>query len=372
MNNFTNLQNTLTTLDNQFKIEAGKSVNQLMTIRNWLIGYYIVEFQQNGEDRAEYGAKLFTRLEKSINARGFSAKNLRLFRQFYSSYPQLQPVIKNFLVKSPIWQSVTAKLQVPDKQSITLEELLVNQSVSTPPEKIISRLSFTHLVEIMTFDDPLQRTFYEIESIKGGWTVQVLKRQIKTMLFERTGLSADKADIIRRANEKTKPPQPSDYFRSSYIFEFLELPEPHQYQESDLEQALIDHLQLFLIELGNGFCFEARQKRVLIGDEWHFIDLLFYHRILKCHVIVDLKIERFKLGFAGNMNGYVNYFKDEVQQESDNSPIGLLLCTDRNEAAVQYAFGGMDESVFVSRYKMLLPDEAVLKGFLEREMNLLG
>jgi predicted nuclease of restriction endonuclease-like (RecB) superfamily len=248
----------------------------------------------------------------------------------------------------------------------------VSAQLGAPPEKILSGLSFSHISLILTCEKPLQRAFYEIESIKGGWSVRELKRQIESLLFERTGLSTDKEELLRRTHESADKQSPADYFRDPYVFEFAGLPEPFLGRETDLEHALITHLQAFLLELGNGFCFEARQKRLLIGDDWYFVDLVFYHRVLKCHVLIDLKTERFKPAFVGNMNAYVNYFKEEVKSPGDQPPVGLLLCTEKNDAAVRYALGGMDEQLFVSQYKLLLPDEATLQAFLERERGLLS
>ncbi|MEK7258046.1 MAG: PDDEXK nuclease domain-containing protein [Bacteroidota bacterium] len=185
-------------------------------------------------------------------------------------------------------------------------------------------------------------------------------------------MSNNKEELLRRTHQQAEPLQSADFFRSPYFFEFAGLPEQFLGTESDLEQALINHLQSFLLELGNGFCFEARQKRVLIGDDWHFVDLVFYHRVLKCHVLVDLKTEAFKPSFAGNMNAYLNYFKAEIKRPEDQPPVGLLLCTSKNESAVRYALGGLDEQLFVSQYKLLLPDEAMLQAFIERERDLLS
>ncbi|MBK9017288.1 MAG: DUF1016 family protein, partial [Saprospiraceae bacterium] len=198
---------------------------------------------------------------------------------------------------------------------------------SPPAEKLLASLSYTHFTLMVACENPLQRAFYEIESIRGGWSVRELKRQIESLLFERTGLSTDKEELMRRTHQAADLQSPADYFRDPYVFEFAGLPEQFLGTESELEQALIDHLQAFLLELGNGFCFEARQKRVLIGEDWHFVDLVFYHRLLKCHVLVDLKTETFKPAFAGNMNAYLNYFKSEIKAVGDQPPIGLLLCT---------------------------------------------
>jgi predicted nuclease of restriction endonuclease-like (RecB) superfamily len=385
MMNFTALQSTLETLDMHFKTEAGKSVNRFLTMRNWLFGFYIVEFQQNGADRAAYGEQLLRELSKRLDSPGFSFRNLNLYRQFYMTYPQLANPIAQYLETNPIWQPVAAKL--PEKQVTSIWQTVSTKLQSTdnqlvgivqplaaqfspPPEKLLSSLSFSHFTFILACTTPLQRAFYEIESIKGGWSKRELKRQIESLLFERTGLSTDKEELLRRTHKAADKQTPADYFRDPYVFEFAGLPEPFLGKETDLEQALITHLQAFLLELGNGFCFEARQKRLLIGDDWHFVDLVFYHRVLKCHILIDLKTDRFKPAFAGNMNAYLNYFKEEIKSPDDQPPIGLLLCTSKNDAAVRYALGGLDEQLFVSQYKLLLPDVAMLQAFLERERGL--
>jgi predicted nuclease of restriction endonuclease-like (RecB) superfamily len=295
MINFTSLQSVLRTLDSHFKIEAGKSVNRLLTMRNWLFGFYIVEFQQNGADRAAYGEQLLQQLAEALDSPGFSYRNLKLYRQFYLTYRQFSFVIGKFLEQSSIGQSLIAQLQSVENQDFKIvkssgqSEFAPFTQYSPPTEKLLSHLSFTHFTLLLPLENPLQRAFYEIESIRGGWSVRELKRQVETLLYERTGLSNDKGEMMRRVQERVPQPKPEDVFRSPYIFEFLGLPDRLLADESELEQALIDHLQAFLLELGNGFCFEARQKRVLFGDDWHFIDLVFYHRILKCHVLVDLK-----------------------------------------------------------------------------------
>lgn len=280
-------------------------------MRNWLFGFYIVEFQQNWADRAAYGEQVLRELAKRLKSPGFSFRNLNLYRQFYLAYPQFANLIADYLQTASIMQSLIAQLQLPDNQSFEIGQPLVAKSsepvlkravseFSPPAEKLLASLSYTHFTFLMACENPLQRAFYEIESIRGGWSVRELKRQIESLLFERTGLSTDKEELMRRTHQAADLQSPADYFRDPYVFEFAGLPEQFLGTESELEQALIDHLQAFLLELGNGFCFEARQKRVLIGEDWHFVDLVFYHRILKCHVLVDLKTETFKPAFAGN------------------------------------------------------------------------
>jgi predicted nuclease of restriction endonuclease-like (RecB) superfamily len=351
MLNLSALQSALQMLDQHFKIEAGKSVNQLMTIRNWLYGLYIVEFQQNGADRAAYGERLLQELAKHLKTPGFSLSNLKLYRQFYLTYPQLAGPILSFLQANPFKQAMIEQLQLFENKKLVPKrplatqfnplDILISQisqpladQLGAPPEKILSHLSFSHLTYLLSCEKPLQRAFYEIESIRGAWSKRELKRHIESLLFERTGLTKDKEELLRGIHQKGKKIQALDYFRDPYIFEFLGLSEPFLGKESELKQALLNHLQTFLLELGNGFCFEARQKRILIGEDWHFVDLVFYHRILKCHVLIDLKTESFKPAFAGNMNAYLNCFKEEIKASGDQAPIGLVLCTSKNEAAV--------------------------------------
>ncbi len=362
---FNTLRQILLGLEDSFRLEAGRSVNRYMTVRNWLMGFYIVEFEQKGEDRAKYGARLVQNLAKSLNRDGLSYRNLNLFRQFYLTYRRIGQKAFDTLRTLQIVQT-SAQLQLPENQLFEIGQTSA-LSYETDPEFLLNRLSFSQIVLIMQFDDPLTRAFYEIESIKGGWGVRELKRQIDSALFERTGLSTDKAALLERIHQGAAPLKPEDFIRSPFMFEFLGVPVGATILESDLEKALLDHLQMFLLELGRGFCFEARQKRLLIGAEWYKVDLVFYHRLLKCHVLIDLKNEPFKLEHAGQMNGYVNFYKENEQQPNDNPPIGILLCTAKHETVVRFALGGLDERIFVSQYKLHLPAERELEVFLEHE-----
>jgi predicted nuclease of restriction endonuclease-like (RecB) superfamily len=352
-------------LEDGFRLEAGRAVNQYMTVRNWLMGFYIVEFEQNGEDRARYGARLIRSLAKAAGRAGISATNLKIFRQFYLTYPQLRGIVAHTMQAVSIGQT-SDQLLSPDSQALAIGQASA-QSFDTDAELLLSRLSFSHLALLMQIDEPLKRAFYEIESIRGGWSVRELKRQMDSLLYERTGLSTDKEAVLKRIHQNADTLKPEDFIRSPFVFEFLGLPTGATVEEGELEKALLDHLQMFLLELGRGFCFEARQKRLLIGSEWYKVDLVFYHRLLKCHVLIDLKSGPFRLEHAGQMNGYVNYYRENEQQPNDMPPIGILLCTDRDETVVRYAIGGLDERVFVSQYRLHLPAEQELQGFLERE-----
>ncbi|HHG86007.1 MAG TPA: DUF1016 family protein, partial [Bacteroidetes bacterium] len=339
-------------VDEELKVAASKAVNMLLTMRNWMIGFYLVEYEQDGEERAKYGAGLINSVAKNLTADGMSARNLRLYRRFFLVYTRLAPEIQDSISKK-IWQSPIAKFDMPNCQrigSFCVESELVDSSLHLPPEKLLSSLSFTHFTLLLAVTDPLQRSFYELETITCTWTVSELKRQINSLLFERSGISRDPRALMRGKISKTKKLDPQAYVRDIYTFEFLGIPAYKAVSENNLEKALLDHIQEFIIELGHGFCFEGRQKRILIGDEYFFIDLLFYHRILKCHILIELKIEEFNFGNAGQLNAYLNYFKMELKEESDNDPIGILLVANKNDTLVKYATAGLDQNLFVSKY----------------------
>ena len=221
---------------------------------------------------------------------------------------------------------------------------------------------------MIKFDDPLERLFYEVETIKNNWSVRELERAINTALYVRTGLSKNKEAIIRKFKNQ-KPVQSIDVIRDPYFLEFLGLEERSEYSESELEQAILDHLQKFLIELGTGFCFEARQKRITFDNTHYRIDLVFYHRILKSHILIDLKIGKFDHTDAGQMNVYLNYYKDTEMSDGDNPPIGIILCGSKGEALAKYATSGIDNQLFVSKYLVQLPDKKVLENFIKEELN---
>jgi len=358
-NNFEELIDNVYQTHYLLQQNAQKAINLNLTIRNWLIGCYIVEFEQNGEDRAKYGTRLLEKMAKSLKVKkikGLDAQSLRVCRTFYSVYPQFLKIasqkIQN-LNHIRIRGSVTRELQ--DEHPIL-------------PEVLLSRLSYTHFVEVIRKDDPLERLFYEVEAIKNNWSVRELERAIDTGMYVRTGLSKDKEAIIRKFKNQ-KPAQNLDVFRDPYVWEFFGLEERASYSESELEQAILNHLQEFLIELGTGFCFEARQKRITLDNIHYRIDLVFYHRILKCHILIDLKIGKFDHADAGQMNVYLNYFKENEQTDDDNPPIGLILCGDKSETLARYATSGMDNQLFVSKYLVNLPEKKVLEDFIRRELG---
>lgn len=339
--------------------QAGRAVNVSLTMRNWAIGCYIREYEQNGTDRAKYGENLLDDLAERLrkdDMKRVEARELRRYRQFYLVYPQ-------------IWQSVTPELPH------TLIQIPVSKRESATPESgipgkaLITRLSFTHLAELIPIDDPLKRTFYEVECIRGNWSVRELKRQIGSLYYERSGLSENKEKLAELAQSGAEQAPSALTIRDPYIFEFLGIKSKEVMSESDLEDALLDKLQDFLLELGHGFCFEARQKRILIGDTYGFVDLVFYHRILKCHVLIDLKIEDFSHENIGQLNTYVSWYHKNMMAEDDNRPIGILLCAQKDHALVEYALAGIDNSLFVSKYQLELPSKEDMQRFLEQNIR---
>ena len=240
------------------------------------------------------------------------------------------------------------------------------------PERLLSSLSYSHFELLVEIDEPLKRLFYEVEILRGNWSVRELKRQIATQYFERSGLSTDKDALAQLTHQQAEPQSPQHVIRDPYVFEFLGLRPQEVMTERKLEDALLDRLQQFLIELGHGFCFEARQKRVLIGGEHGFIDLVFYHRVLKCHVLVELKNDAFRHEHLGQLNAYVGYYQQHEMTKGDQPPVGILLCTQKNHEMVQYALAGMTNKLFVSRYQLALPAASEMEAFMRRALGELG
>ena len=367
--NFDQLINNVYQTHCTLQENAVKVINQNLTIRNWLIGCYIVEYEQNGEDRAKYGSQLLTEMAKELKnkeIKGLRIRELNTCRRFYTTYPQ-------------IWRTVSAKLQTIENKQLTLFSKnsfemqgvvtkKIDDDMNLSPELLLSRLSFSHFIELISINDPLERLFYEVEAIKNTWSVRQLERAIETSLFVRTGLSKNKQAVIAKLNN-IKPESNAEIIKSPFVLEFLGLEEKPEYSESDLEEAILNHLQNFLVELGTGFCFEARQKRIMFDNTPCRIDLVFYHRILKSHILIDLKIGKFTHADAGQMNVYLNYYKDNEMSDGDNPPIGIILCGDKNDTLVKYATSGLDEQLFVSKYLVKLPEKTVLEEFIRKKLE---
>ena len=359
--NYAALTTVIRDTHQQAQASAAGAVNRHLILRNWLIGAYLVEFEQNGEDRAKYGERLLSRLAQDLATRqinGLGVSMLKSCRQFFRLYPQIrQPAVGEL----PQLRSVLRIGQPAVDQLGLAPTPLVPQ--------VLLRFSWTHFLELIRLNDPWQRAFYENECLKGRWSKRQLQRQIASQFYERTGLSTDKQAVIERARQQASamPGQIVDLIRDPYILEFTGLAEQPRYLEADLETALLNHLQAFLLELGTGFCFEARQKRITVGNDHDYVDLVFYHRLLRCHLLIDLKLAAFQHRDAGQMNFYLTYWKDQMLAEGDNPPVGLLLCADKDETKVEYATGGLDHQLFVSRYLVALPQPEQLRQLIETD-----
>ena len=374
--NFGTLIEAIRQVHEQCVTQAGKAVNVSLTLRNWLTGCYIREYEQNGADRAQYGETLLGALSGRLTEAGvdgMAARSLRLYRQFYVTYPQIWQTVSaksaSRVLPEAIWQSLSAKSNSEPSGEIVGT---VSAELETSADRLIRSLSFSHFAELGAIDDPLKRTFYEIECIRGNWSVRELKRQIAGLYYERSGLSKDKQKLAALVHSKAEEASTALVIRDPYVFEFLGLKPKEVMSESHLEDALLDKLQEFLLELGHGFCFEARQKRILIGETHGFVDLVFYHRVLKCHVLVELKVEAFTHESIGQLNTYVSWYKRNMMTEGDNPPVGILLCTQKDHALVEYALAGVNNQVFVSKYQLELPKKEDLLRFLEEQMREVG
>ena len=372
---FEQLAQKIITVDDSMRGVAVKTINQATTLRNWIIGCYIVEYEQNGSDRAKYGDNLLKSLEKRIGQKGLNVTLFQLSRLFYRDYPHIGTLVSanhatalHKLPLSEIYATVSHKLPEIDSFAVNKKNAgKLSEQFNTPPENLVSALSFSHIRELLTIEDPLVRFFYETECIRGTWSVRELRRQIVSNLHIRIGLSEDKMKAMMLADSKAERHTPLLQIRDPYTFEFLGLQAKDVVTESDIEEALLGHLQEFLLELGKGFCFEARQKRIIIDGEYYFADLVFYNRLLHCNVIVELKNDEFRHEHIGQLNAYVSYNAENEMQPGDNPPVGILLCTHKGKKMVEYALGSMDNHLFVSTYQLQLPNRQQLEQFLMDE-----
>ena len=362
LHSFNDLTSIIQTTHDAAQSSAVKAINRMQTMRNWLIGYYIVEYEQHGKDRAEYGTQLLKKLEERVNRKGMTTTLFKWARKFYRLYPQMTD---NLPVR--ICETMMHQLQSIENKEDAIGASMMHQFM-TPGKTIISHLSFTHLREIMTIDDPLARYFYEQECIKCTWSVRELRRQISTNLYVRAGISSNPEKMLSLPSIQGHDSVDLQ-IRQPFTFEFLGLKAQDVVDEHDLEDALISHLQEFILELGKGFCFESRQKRIIIDDEYYYPDLVFYNRILHCGVIIELKNEEFSYENFGQLNAYVSHYRENEMHPGDNPPIGILLCTRKGKKMVEYALAGMDNQLFVSTYMLQLPDKKTLEDFLLKQLR---
>jgi len=339
--------------------QAARSVNAILTATYWEIGQRIVEFEQKGKGRAEYGEALLKRLSKDLTrnfGHGFSERNLEQMRLFYLQWP----ISQTKSAKSGMSRSTPSS----KKKSQTLSA----KSNSSDFIQIAGAfpLSWSHYVRLMAVKNPNARAFYETEALRGGWSVRQLDRQIESQFYERTALSQNKAAMLKKGSRSTPQDRvtPEEEIKDPYILEFLGLKD--EYSENDLEEALIRHLETFLLELGGAFAFVARQKRLRIGNEWYRVDLVFYHRQLRCLVLIDLKLGRFTHADAGQMHLYLNYARENWTHSEENPPVGLILCAEKDTPVARYSLEGLPNKVLASEYRTTLPDERELAEELRR------
>jgi predicted nuclease of restriction endonuclease-like (RecB) superfamily len=358
---------------------SARAVNAIMTATYWEIGRRIVELEQGGEERAEYGEQLVKKLAKDLSkrfGRGFGVVNLSYMRRFFLFWPT-EKIFQTVSEKcsDPKFQTLSEKLETaPPKAGIAISptvlakleaqagtDLTAIQAIAT-----YFPLPWSHYVKLLSLDDENARRFYEEEALRGGWSVRQLNRQINSQFYERTLLSKNKAAMLRKGAVPTADDlvTPQEEIKDPLVLEFLDLKD--EYSETDLEQALIHHLEEFLLELGSDFTFVGRQRRLRIGRKWYRIDLLFFHRRLRCLVVIDLKIGEFDHADAGQMHLYLNYAAEHWTNEGENPPVGLILCAENDQALARYALDGLPNQVMAAEYKLALPDEATLIAELER------
>jgi predicted nuclease of restriction endonuclease-like (RecB) superfamily len=326
-NDYDNLIAQIAELYKRGQYNATKAVNTYLVETYWHIGKYIVEFEQKGKQKAEYGTALIDNLAKDLSlslGKGFSRSNLIYIRLFYIEY-----------------------------------------QISQTPSHL---LSWSHYVELLKISDQLERSFYLQQTINEKWSIRELKRQKQSSLFLRLAASKDKEGILALAKQGQLVEKPTDILREPYVLDFLKIPEPYHLTETDLEKRIIEHLEHFLLELGKGFAFVGRQYRIVLGNRPHYVDLVFYHRILKCFVLIDLKREEAGYEAVGQMNMYLGYFEQEENTEGDNAPIGIVLAKEKDEVLVQYAMHNISSQLFISKYQLYLPNREELRALIEKQL----
>jgi len=347
---------------------AARSVDTALVIRNWLFGYYIVEFEQGSANRAElYGKRLIEKLSKELTAaqlgRGFSKRSLEQYRRFYDSYREIaQALPAQSLEYNLVWKEFSKAL-TGESSGTFGTNLEILQTVSAELAKRFV-LGWTHYVSLLTISNPDERRFYEIEAYENSWGTRELERQIASSLYERLTLSRDKAGVKKLSQKGLIIEKPSDVVKNPYVLEFLDLDEKSGYSEHELETAIIDKLEHFLLELGKGFLFEARQKRFTFDNDHFYVDLVFYNRLLRCYVLIDLKRDKLTHQDLGQMQMYVNYFDRVVKTDDELPTIGIVLCHRKNDALVEVTLP-KDSNIFASKYQLYLPSKEEFKKQLE-------
>ena len=399
---FNSLVNRIQNTSDILQQDARLVINRNVTTRAWLTGFYIVEYEQHGSDRAKYGDKLLKRLADRLDNKSFSLTNLKNFRLFYLFFPQLEVPIGNYLanqfgksqtasdfLQDAVFQLIEKSQAASDflpgnkkgQSLISLSETdrpqfisrdgfamqTIDGEVLPVPQMVFDRLSFSHFTLLIHINDPLKRAFYAIQAMRGPWSYRELQRQIDSNYYERSGWSKKPELLAQKVNDKAEKSTFRQELKSHYVFEFLGLAAKDTIEEDVLEQSLIDHLEEFFLELGMGFCLEARQKKLLIDDRYFKADLVFYHRILKCHCIVELKGHRLDYADLAQLNMYIEYYRRNYMQPDDNPPVGLLLCTEYGQEMVEYVTPNIDPNLFVAQYELQLPSKEKMREFLLKE-----
>lgn len=401
--NYDSLVKHIQSVGKALRQDAYVVINRNVTTRAWLTGCYIIEYEQHGSDRANYGDRLLQNLSQSLGGKSYSVTNLRSYRLFYSLYPELRPIIGAYILNrfgkgngrsdetlflpSQIQQSLIAELQGEEKQQSMTAESALSQgspaitgtfhdgfamslsdgSIKAVPQMLFDRLSFTHIVQLIHIEDSMERAFYAIEAMRGPWSVRELQRQIDSNYYTRSGWSKKPELLSQKIHGTAERPTFQENIKSPFYFEFLGLSAKDVIDETDLESAIVSHLKDFIMELGMGFCLEEEQKRLLIDDRYYKADLVFYHRILKCHCIVELKAHRLDYADIAQLNMYIEYYRKRYMQPDDNPPVGLLLCTEYGQEMVEYLAPFIDPQLFVARYELQLPSKEKIKKFLMQE-----
>lgn len=329
-----------------------RNINTTLLVTNFEIGRMIVEEEQNGKHRADYAKQIVLQLSKDLMkefGRGYSVSNLEYFRKFYLIY------------SLAISQSATGKSKIVSNSALAMRNLISQQKPQSLTGRFkFSSLSWTHYVQLLKIEDDNERAFYEIEAAENNWSVRELQRQYESALYERLSLSKDKKGAKKLAEKGHMIENVTDVLKTSYVLEFLDLREDNRYTETDLETAIINKLEQFMLELGKGFCFVGRQKRFTFENDSFFVDLVFYNRLLKCFVIIDLKIGKLTHQDIGQMQMYVNYYDRMIKQKEENATIGIILCREKNKAVVEFTFPQSQKQIFTKEYKLYLPSKKAL------------
>jgi predicted nuclease of restriction endonuclease-like (RecB) superfamily len=355
--------------------QAARSINLSLVVRNWLFGRYMVDYEQNGTDRAEYGTQFIESLSarlRQAGIKGGSRTRLQLYRSFYLNYKQICPTVSGELGSGA---SLLPPLEI--RPTVSGEFAMLPYRGGRLPEGMLSSLanafalSWSHYVTLLTIDDPDERRFYEIEAAANHWSVRELERQIASSLYERLALSRDKDEIRRLAQEGQVVETAADLIKNPLVLEFLGLEEKPSYSETELESAIIDRLEQFLLELGKGFLFESRQRRFTFDNDHFYVDLVFYNRLLRCYVLIDLKRDKLTHQDLGQMQMYVNYFDRHVKLPDELPTVGIVLCRRKNDALVELTLP-KDANIYAAKYQLYLPSKQELKLELEKIQRELG